>query len=320
MISVIIPVYKVEKYIRKCIDSIINQDYRDFELIIIDDGSPDQSIVIAEQLLRQQSDINYRIIHTQNRGVSSARNIGIKESRGDYCIMVDSDDYLSNNFLSTYARLINNNPGLNIYSTGFNVIVENEKPSFVSTNYIIQKVPSLYVQKLFLSRKLVLLLPTLLLNREFLLSNNLSFDEEVRYSEDVQFIWRCICYNEKSLVHCDAQNYNYVFHTGSTMSASNVKKIASGFEGLSKLFCEIKNKLDVYLVDVFYSYYCFNLIHGSSHMLKYSDYIILCRRYNIKKHYKILLVGSKFINIRIRIISLLGIIQPYLAYRILRKF
>ncbi len=99
MISVIVPVYRVEKYISGCIKSIIEQTEKNFELIVVDDGSPDRSSEIAEKLLSDSWLTNYHVIHTENHGVSVARNIGTKAARGEFVIMVDADDILAPCFL-----------------------------------------------------------------------------------------------------------------------------------------------------------------------------------------------------------------------------
>lgn len=91
-ISVIVPVYKVEKYLEKCIDSILNQTFKNFELILIDDGSPDRCGEMCDEYAEKDDRIH--VIHQENRGVSAARNAGIKKASGNYIIFIDSDDYL----------------------------------------------------------------------------------------------------------------------------------------------------------------------------------------------------------------------------------
>ena len=92
MISIIVPVYKVESYIRRCIDSILNQTYTNFELILVDDGSPDDSGVICDEYATKDKRI--KVIHKQNGGVSSARNTGLNVAQGDFISFVDSDDWI----------------------------------------------------------------------------------------------------------------------------------------------------------------------------------------------------------------------------------
>lgn len=96
-ISVIIPVYNVEKYLRKCLESVINQTFRDIEIICIDDGSSDNSLKILREY--ERLDTRIKIISQENKGVSAARNEGLRHATGDYIYFIDSDDYLVRNAL-----------------------------------------------------------------------------------------------------------------------------------------------------------------------------------------------------------------------------
>lgn len=89
--SIIIPVYKVERYLTQCIESVINQSYRNFELILVDDGSPDMCPVICDEYAKRYSQI--KVIHKKNGGLSDARNCGIREAIGEYITFIDSDDF-----------------------------------------------------------------------------------------------------------------------------------------------------------------------------------------------------------------------------------
>lgn len=97
IISIIVPVYKVEQYLPKCIESILSQTYPNWELLLIDDGSPDNSGKICDEYA--QKDERIRVFHKENGGVSSARNLGLDYAKGDYVMFVDSDDWISNNCL-----------------------------------------------------------------------------------------------------------------------------------------------------------------------------------------------------------------------------
>ena len=90
--SVIVPVYKVEEYLEKCVQSILAQTERDFELILVDDGSPDRCGALCDSLA--QTDSRIRVIHQENQGLGGARNTGIREARGDWLLLVDSDDWI----------------------------------------------------------------------------------------------------------------------------------------------------------------------------------------------------------------------------------
>lgn len=97
LISVIVPVYNVEEFLPCCVDSVLSQSFRDFELILVDDGSPDSCPVICDRY--HQTDDRVTVIHQSNRGVSAARNAGIERAAGDYIWFLDSDDYLSEDAL-----------------------------------------------------------------------------------------------------------------------------------------------------------------------------------------------------------------------------
>lgn len=104
--SIIIPLYNVEQYIEKCIESIANQSFYDYEAIFIDDGCTDNSAIIAEELATNKG-IPFKIIHQTNQGLSAARNAGLKEASGEYVLFLDSDDWIEPNALSTLAENIN---------------------------------------------------------------------------------------------------------------------------------------------------------------------------------------------------------------------
>lgn len=116
MISVIVPVYKVEPYLRQCVDSILNQKYRDLEVLLIDDGSPDKCGEICDEYWKK--DKRVRVFHTENRGLSAARNLGLKEARGDYIGFVDSDDWIEPEMYEVLLRRVEET-GADITVCGF---------------------------------------------------------------------------------------------------------------------------------------------------------------------------------------------------------
>lgn len=103
-ISVIVPIYSVEKYLSKCIDSIINQTYTNLEIILVDDGSPDNCSIICDDY--SLMDIRIKVIHKKNGGLSDARNAGLNVATGDYISFLDSDDYIHKEFYETLINLI----------------------------------------------------------------------------------------------------------------------------------------------------------------------------------------------------------------------
>jgi glycosyltransferase involved in cell wall biosynthesis len=106
LVSVIIPVYNTEKYIRQCVDSVINQTYKNLEIILVDDGSTDNSTQICDCYAARDERVS--VIHKENGGVASARNAGIKRINGDYFTFVDSDDYLLSAFTEKLLSVLLN--------------------------------------------------------------------------------------------------------------------------------------------------------------------------------------------------------------------
>ena len=107
LISVIIPIYKVEQYLNKCIDSVIRQTYKNLEIILVDDGSPDNCCIICDEY--KKKDCRIKVIHKNYGGVSSARNIGLNICSGEYISFIDSDDFVDENFiLDLYNNMLSN--------------------------------------------------------------------------------------------------------------------------------------------------------------------------------------------------------------------
>lgn len=102
LISVIVPVYNAEKTLRRCVDSILSQEFHDFELLLIDDGSKDESPAICDEYAKK--DKRVRVFHKKNGGVSSARNLGLDYANGDWITFIDADDDVSNGYLSDISR------------------------------------------------------------------------------------------------------------------------------------------------------------------------------------------------------------------------
>ena len=128
LISVVVPVYRVEDYLNKCVNSIQNQVYKNLEIILVDDGSPDNCGVICDKLA--QEDDRIKVIHQDNGGLSNARNSGIKKANGDYIAFIDSDDWIDENYINElYSRMINSNSELAI--CGIRYLDENGSTSKV---------------------------------------------------------------------------------------------------------------------------------------------------------------------------------------------
>ena len=106
--SILVPVYNVEQYFEQCLQSLLNQTYKDFEVILVDDGSTDSSGKICDRYQTEYPEI-IKVVHKENQGLISARRVGIKEALGDYCIFVDSDDLIENTLLEVLDTFIAKN-------------------------------------------------------------------------------------------------------------------------------------------------------------------------------------------------------------------
>lgn len=136
--SVIIPLYNKAPYIRKALQSVFDQVFRDFELIVIDDGSTDDSFNIAKNAL-ESSGIDYQLIHQENAGVSTARNNGVAASQGDFICFLDADDWWAPNFLERMDWLIKEYPDAGIYGVNYYIISRGKQRVALhipSTGYI----------------------------------------------------------------------------------------------------------------------------------------------------------------------------------------
>ena len=116
MVSIIIPVYNTpEKKLCRCLDSIIAQSYKDYECIVVDDGSTDDSSVIIDEYVT--SDARFKVIHKENGGVSSARNCGLKMAKGEWIVFVDSDDWLLPDHIASLMVTVTDD--VDLVMTGF---------------------------------------------------------------------------------------------------------------------------------------------------------------------------------------------------------
>lgn len=229
-ISVIVPVYKVEKYIGKCIQSLLDQTYTNFEALIVDDGSPDQSIEIAKKIVEE--DPRFIFLEKENGGLSSARNYGLDRATGDYIAFLDSDDYLSLDCFSQCVVRISEDPSLDIILFGFSqVTTEGEIISQFLPN-----VEKYYVtQDVFLSNHSInYSVWNRLYKRDVF--NGIRFIEGLLY-EDKEISYKLL-YNKKLYV-IEKYMYFYVQASGSIMHSYNRKSIDSYLY----IYAEYKNFL-----------------------------------------------------------------------------
>lgn len=236
-ISIIVPVYKVEQYLPRCIDSILAQTFTDFELLLVDDGSPDNCGKICDEYA--EKDARIRVFHKENGGVSSARNLGLDNARGKYIGFVDSDDYI---FPMMYETLL----------SGFAFDVQLSCVSVYTGQYRESSSADILnldetIEMCFLSS-----MWTTIWNKLFLRDyvNHLRFDISVQIAEDVLFLSQYLqrihssCFiNSTFYAYCDNQNSATRDRTISH-KAINIpvvdKRIIDEFNNQSR---SVKNKL-----------------------------------------------------------------------------
>lgn len=194
LISIVVPVYNVEKYLHQCIDSILEQDYEQIEIVLVDDGSTDNSGTICDEYAKKYS--NIKVIHKTNAGLGMARNTGLEHVTGKYVTFLDSDDYIEKNLVSTlYTALKKNN--VDVCKSGF-VRVSDEKEKFGEVKYAEQLfigdatrfefMPRLIGSQPNIKDSIEMCVCAVMYNTEIIKKHNIKFPSEREYiSEDLVF-------------------------------------------------------------------------------------------------------------------------------------
>lgn len=204
-ISVIVPVYNVEKYLCSCIDSILAQTFTDFELLLIDDGSKDKSGEICDEYAKR--DCRVKVFHKENGGVSSARNLGIDESKGEYLFFVDSDDIISSSYIEMFVNYIKKNDSVCVVCKYTNrlSLLKNQINSIKTK----EMTSSEFLDEIWISEgKLDGYLWNKMFKRKILIDLNIRFDEKVSIWEDMLFVVEYFV-NISTVIFVDAVLYYY---------------------------------------------------------------------------------------------------------------
>ncbi len=198
LVSVIIPAYNVEKYIEECLKSIENQNYANYEIIVVNDGSTDNTLNVIKELAIKDNRI--KIINKPNTGVSDTRNFGLDEAKGDYIVFVDGDDYLADDYLSYMLSLIDDNEA----DFAFSLNCFTYKKEKQIKKEIVKQLSSEEATALLLSPRVMVGCWNKIYKREFLNNNKIRFLPKLRYGEGLQFIThvtlltnKIICGNRK---------------------------------------------------------------------------------------------------------------------------
>lgn len=256
MISIIVPVYKVEKFLPKCIESILNQTYSEFELILVDDGSPDSCPQICDEYAKRDKRIV--VIHQKNSGVSVARNAGLDIARGQYIGFVDPDDFIALNMYEKMVQAIENSEaemiicGYDYYDENYNIdgkrLYEKRSNEIINQKELMKRMSDMpptirhgVVNKLFKSSLL----------------RRIRFVNELHSSEDVMFLNEYIkLVNKIEIVH-EPLYRNLVRKGSATHGGLKIESLADSFVAHKQMYqdivaCypELKNPSQAFLLDV----------------------------------------------------------------------
>lgn len=201
MISIIIPVYNAEKTIVRCLDSLLLQKYQDWQAILIDDGSSDNSGRICDEY--QQSDSRFKVVHKQNGGVGSARNVGLENVRGEYVAFCDSDDYANPDWLKS---LVSHIESYDVVVGGANYIQGDSTENFVLNT---QETRPAQAADLMSATESFGYLWNKLFKFSVIREQNIRFNEHFRFLEDEEFICHYWCF-VKNVKFAKSIGYNYI--------------------------------------------------------------------------------------------------------------
>lgn len=213
LISIIVPVFNVREYLDRCLQSLVSQVYRNIEIILIDDGSSDGSSKLCDDWC--EKDARIKVIHTENRGVSFARNTGLDYAQGEYLCFADADDYVSRNYVSTmYRSLITN--GADIAMTGYyfssgDTFRDTKETSQVEIYTYKEIIQEYILHSKFMDGVVCKLFPRSIID-------NFRFDTKIRIAEDALFT-HLVLEKCKTIVYKDDKLYCYYIRSGSATNS-----------------------------------------------------------------------------------------------------
>lgn len=239
LVSIVIPIYNSGKYLEQCIVSVLNQTYFYMEIILINDGSTDNSADICNQFA--DKDRRIKVIHQKNGGVSLARNVGIENSQGEYICFIDSDDYIENNMIAYLVSSFENND-VDLAMCGY--YINNKKMDNNSNvNRIFNRIETAqivsglkYNYRGYLWNKMF--------KTDIIKNYNLSFSSDYYICEDALFCQKYIKYIDKSVCLSEAK-YHYIKHENSAMRQKlNTKRfsVLKAYEEIINICQDYNNK------------------------------------------------------------------------------
>lgn len=224
LVSVIVPIYKVEKYLCECVDSIISQSYSNLEIILVDDGSPDKCPEICDEYAQKDSRI--KVIHKPNGGLSDARNAGIEIAKGEYLSFVDSDDVIHRQMIEVLMKPLIEDKSVKMSACQF---LEFDDGKEFDKNQEVKPLETIDFQEYFTKKICVIACAKIY---EKSLFENIKFPLG-RYHED-EFTTYKVCYEAKKVAYTDSQMYFYRQREGSIMNSMSVKRMTDIHDALKE--------------------------------------------------------------------------------------
>lgn len=301
-ISIIIPVYNSEKYLRECLDSVVGQTISDIEIICVNDGSTDGSLEILKKYAVKDERI--RIIDKENEGSVSARNAGIIEARGEYVGFVDSDDWIEKDMYERmYSCIIDNKADIAAFAKYRNDDISQQKVVqylecgiYDRNNNFQELISNLIYTKGYQQKGVSPNVYTKLFKRSLLEKYALKIDKRTKFAEDDICVYSCII-NSKRVVVSNEAYYHYRLHDNSICTTADdeyFEKILLFYNQLKRIFsdseysCELMKQLNHYMAEF--------TIHGINKLFGYGDvipyYIIPDNILQIIRNKRIVLYGA----------------------------
>lgn len=290
LISVIVPIYNIEKHLPRCIDSILNQTYKNWEAIFVNDGSTDNSLKILEKYKKRDERI--KIIDKKNAGSGAARNDGIENSRGKYIAFLDSDDWYEKNFLEKlYNNLIENNSDVAMCNP--KMVYDDANKNKKINTYFFYEIELNKTPEKILG---ILAMPVVwnkLYKKDIIVKNNIKFPN-YSFCEDVEFLYKIFLYvNKVSKIKDDL--YNYYQREDSGTKKIKEESIEQLYQVLKNIENYIKNNFNSKLA-IFYLYKIQFIYSVSLTLLARIDNDkILKKKINIKNNSEVKNINKKLI-------------------------
>lgn len=270
-ISIIVPVYKVEKYLHKCIDSILCQSFTDFEVLLIDDESPDNSGKICDNYATKDNRI--QVVHKKNEGVSAARNTGLKLAKGEWITFIDSDDWIEDNYLQICIDKINKYE-LDLLQVSYRRINNANRVLYQSIEETGLQESELYIS----TNKFLITVWGGFFKKNLIQKQNLKFDTSLKLGEDQLFIYKYIlscnrCMRIKDLFYNYRYNNESATATQNPIDCINSLKSFQNFPFRSQFEQQIQKTIYSYLLSLIRS----NKISNSDiyHLIKHESFNLL---------------------------------------------